>query len=203
MAETVLKDMYHIYNKSRGTANVHPSNNSDGDVEEDLSIVKPNIMSYNGVLNAWSNADGGEGPDQCERILDALSRETKFDGNPYLPIMPGVEPNVSTFNTVIKAWARSGLPESGERAEALLDYMNEQVEDYDEEGRGYIHNSEDYYDDEDDANIVRPNVITYNSVMNAWSRSGSPNAAEKAESILKRLLSHPMGKGGELRPNGI
>jgi len=103
----------------------------------------------------------------------------------------------------VKTWARSGLPESGERAEALLDYMNERVKDYDEEGRGYIHNSEDYYNNEDDANIVRPNVITYNSVMNAWSRSGSPNAAKKAESILKRLLSHPMGKGGELRPNGI
>eukprot|EP00957_Ditylum_brightwellii_P081678 6213082-Ditylum_brightwellii.AAC.1 len=62
--------------------------------------------------------------------------------------------NVSTFNTVINTWARSGLPELGERAEAFLDYMNKQVEDYNEEGRCYIHNSEDYYDNEDNANIV-------------------------------------------------
>eukprot|EP00957_Ditylum_brightwellii_P161731 12314068-Ditylum_brightwellii.AAC.1 len=82
-------------------------------------------------MNAWATSNVCSGPFEAE--------------------------NVSTFNTVIKTWARSGLPESGERAETLLDYMTEQVKDYDEEGRGYIHNSEDYYNNEDDANIVRPN----------------------------------------------
>jgi hypothetical protein len=34
---------------------------------------------------------------------------------------------------------------------------------------------------------VPPDVITYNSVMNAWARSGLPEGPEKAEGVFRRI----------------
>uniref|UniRef100_A0A7S1YQ98 Uncharacterized protein n=1 Tax=Ditylum brightwellii TaxID=49249 RepID=A0A7S1YQ98_9STRA len=55
-----------------------------------LDAAKSDVVNYLSVMNAWAMSNVRGGPFEAE--------------------------NVSTFNTVIKTWARSGLPDSGERA---------------------------------------------------------------------------------------
>jgi len=55
-----------------------------------LDAAKSDVVNYSSVMNAWAMSNVRGGPFEAE--------------------------NVSTFNTVIKTWARSGLPDSGERA---------------------------------------------------------------------------------------
>ena len=67
--------------------------------------------------------------------------------------------------------ARSGSPDAGERAEALLRRMEDlsKVDKYD----------------------VRPDTITFNTCIKAWCNSDRPDAAYKAEEVLSILEKNP------------
>lgn len=71
-----------------------------------------------------------------------------------------VHPNIVSYNLCISAWAKVG---NGERAEGILRKMNTLALK--------------------DASF-QPSTLTYNTVMNAYSKSPDADAAEKAEKIL-------------------
>jgi hypothetical protein len=79
-------------------------------------------------------------------------------GNPY------IKPDTVIFNSVIHAWANSGEPLVGKRAEATLNQMWE------------LHKV-------GDPNI-KPNTVSFNSVITAWTKSRDPSAGKRAEAIL-------------------
>eukprot|EP00957_Ditylum_brightwellii_P016793 1264033-Ditylum_brightwellii.AAC.1 len=58
-------------------------------------------------------------------------------------------------------------------------------------------------DDDDEENSLEPDVITYNSVMNAWINSGHMNAAKKAEFILQKMIQASSKKGNAVQPNTV
>jgi hypothetical protein len=71
------------------------------------------------------------------------------------------DPDVISYNGVVHAWARSGSPQAGERAEQVLRNMT----------------------------TVPPNARTYSTVMDAWSRSFAtcPDSAARAHALLTEM----------------
>jgi pentatricopeptide repeat protein len=102
--------------------------------------VEPDVVSYNTVILAWSNA--GE-PKRAEALLEemfhAWVQDTK-EGH-----ADSIRPDRVTFNTVISAWARSNDPDAAERAQSILRRM------YDAQDMGALK--------------VTPNIVTYNTML--------------------------------------
>jgi len=207
-AEATLKEMHalHLEQVKCGKVSLHPDDDDNDVVDMDSdNNIRPTIITYNVILNAWSNMSGNDrAPKRAEAILNLLleaagnrgesSAITTTSGD--LPVAPGVEPNIVTYNTLIKCWARSGSPEAGERAEAILSFMNGKL------GRNYLFNpisrAARWRND-----VVRPNVVTWNATMDCWSKSGAPNGASRAEELLLMMLDNPPGADGVIHPNAI
>ena len=80
-------------------------------------------------------------------------------------------------------WAKSGKGTFGARkAEALLKEMDEMCASGD--------------------SSIAPNVVTYNSVMNSWARSGTRCCGNKAEEYLD-LMWELYQAQGEIKPNDL
>jgi hypothetical protein len=83
------------------------------------------------------------------------------------------------YNVAIKAWAVSQDAQAGVRATALLEEL-EQVRK------------------------LQPDIITYNSVLSAWSRcTGNINAASQAERILQEMIVKSKANPEAPRPNTV
>jgi tetratricopeptide (TPR) repeat protein len=79
--------------------------------------LKPSIITYNNVINAWSRSGHPKAPEKAEEILRTLQAMTN---------QPGWEdmlPTTSTYGSVIHAWANSKSPSAAKRAEQLVKEM--------------------------------------------------------------------------------
>ena len=147
----------------------------------------PDATSFTAVLAAWSQAaatNRREAPERAQelfRLMQKFAAATQWES---------VQPNVVTYTSLLNCWAKSNHPEAPLRAEAILREMQNHHDQHDQ------HVAANHSDDDDDANennkkaavvVVRPNVISYNMVMNAWARSGRPEAAERVEEWFREL----------------
>lgn len=102
-----------------------------------------------------------------------------------LPVLT-VRPNRLSYNTVINSWAKSQLPESALRSEALLLRMirNFKAEPF---------------------ATATPDVVTFSSVLNALAKSKTVRLkAEKCSFILKAMIDlHENGGSHDTKPNVI
>ncbi len=144
--------------------------------------AKPDIISYNSVLNAFAKCGGPRSARRAEEMLDELedSYDKSRDGmegggrsSLSSSSMRNVCPDVYSYNIVISAWANCG---QADRAVALLDRMAHRTK----EGK---------------ARLI-PDATTYNSVLHAWSQSSDRNAPVKALGLLEIMLRlHEAGGG--------
>jgi hypothetical protein len=132
---------------------------STGDEE-----LKPNVISYNSVINAWAKTGTVHGAETALKLLDTMERE-------------GIADAIS-YNACIHAWARCGSKESGRKAEAILRRMKEQAARAKSSDVDYININQSY---------AEPNIRTYSSVIDAWSRSKNPTAPRRAQAILDEM----------------
>jgi len=169
--------------------------------------MRPTSYSFATVIKAWCMSGVSDGADRAEVILEDMMEWSKVEyqqqqreerksgkngGDTKITVM--VKPNVVAFNTVIDAWSRSYHPDAGNRGEALLRRMEEEIQN-----SPFCTDS----DDDDEENSLEPDVITYNSVMNAWINSGHMNAAKKAEFILQKMIRTSSKKGNAVQPNTV
>ena len=131
-------------------------------------------------MNAYANVGSTEAAFQAEATLDDLVLRAKADErenrnqDEHLRMVL-VRPDTIVFNSVIQCWATSGDIRAGKKSQRLLEEMKELS--------GISSNSEHKicFD-------THPDIITYNTVISAWSRSGDKNAAPRAEKIVKDLM---------------
>ena len=95
------------------------------------------------------------------------------------------QPNVISYSSIIDCWSKSGAPDAGSRAQALLDKMEMLSESRENK-------------------LVTPNVVTYSSVLSAYGRSGSPDSVQKANELLMRMEHlYKTGKNKTVKPNVV
>jgi hypothetical protein len=164
--------------------------------------VLPNVKSYNNIINAWCHTETEDAPERAEFILKALllrrSKHSMEDRDIITshPLVSTIRPDIVTFNLVLNAWAKSCQLQSGERAERLLNFMTNHASG--ENKFIPINHMKVSMNDLD----IEPDVISYNSTMNAWSKCGHENAVYRAENVLNRLIDE-YKKTGKVVPNSI
>jgi pentatricopeptide repeat protein len=201
---------------------------------------RPNIVSFNNVINAWAKSGRGDAAYKAE---DVLRNMIKYSNNGWSEITP----DVVSYNVAIKAWANSNHEDAPRRAEDLLHEMGKRGLVPDERSYSSVlmtwaRSKKDYAPDrayailknianlyERNATNVKPNdfccaavitaymnsgnakraeqtlleqceryettrdpdllpnVVSFNSVINAWSKSGQPEATQKAEALIQRM----------------
>lgn len=150
----------------------------DGVPHSEGSVVKPNVIMFNSVIHAWVNSNRGqEGAEQAEgilRMMEKLAESNELgevDENNSDDV--GLKPNTRTLSLVIDAWAQSeNTDKTGEAAQHAQDILDMMEKLY-REGQD-----------------VKPSYVSFTSCIAAWSRSvRHPDAAERAEALLDRLLN--------------
>lgn len=147
--------------------------------------LKPDTVTYNAVLNVWTKChqrhvdDTDDATTKCTNLLNDMLQRYNDIGD------PDIRPDDVTFNTVLHAIANDAyLGSSG----SISNDSNKKVL---------------LVDDDDDDNsppkrAVRlleqmllmghqPDIITYNSVLNAFAKHGSVESARCAELMLNNL----------------
>ena len=130
----------------------------EDDFESARNDVVPNKNAYNSYLEALSKQRKPECADEAERILKLLEdKSQQFGGSINL------RPDVITYTNALHCIALSEVDDSFQRGYAILTKM--------EEGSG----------------DVRPNLYTYNVLINVVAKSKLPNKAKVAVSFIKHM----------------
>lgn len=170
--------------------------NTTGDVS-----YLPNTITYNTVITAWAKEGGQE--DRVESLLEKM----------------GPLADTISYNALLLAFARSGHPDAGQRAEAILRRMplknsrsyttvidaysrsHEYHTDSADRAHNLLDEMEDIYDQTRDV-MMRPNCVSYSTVINAYSLSNDPKKAQKAWDILQHMKELAAeGKNSRARPS--
>lgn len=190
--------MLHSYSKS---GNGKRAESLFNEMCEEKSLVRPDSVSYNTVISAWSRSQDRDAPKRAEIILEKM---IEHDGN--------VQPNSITFNSVIGVWLKSKSPETASNCERIFGVMNDMYEDghlqvkpdavtfnslirawslsTDEEAseraEAVFHEMKRQYESGDGRS--KPTAATYGSLINVWAKSKRHHAGQKAEDYLRSLI---------------
>ncbi|CAB9520004.1 Pentatricopeptide repeat-containing protein [Seminavis robusta] len=152
--------------------------------------LQPNIVSYNTVLAAYAKSRGGlPAAEQAEQFLEEQV----------------VQPDVVSYNALLVCWARSGVPHAGERAEAILRQMpvTPNTKSYATamdalarcarsdslsaaRAHGLLKELQEAFEETGDE-ALRPNCISYSSVIHAYAVSKEPQKAQRAFALLEEM----------------
>jgi pentatricopeptide repeat protein len=158
--------------------------------------ITPNIVVYNTVITAWANSHHKDAPQRAEDLLHEMRRL-------------GLDPNEISYSSVLTTWARSKKDYAPDRAYAILTHVARVYEKnvtyvkpnifccsaviiaYVKHGNAKraeqtLLEQCERYEMTKDPDLL-PNVLCFNSVINAWSKSGQPEAAHMAEALLQRM----------------
>eukprot|EP00814_Leptocylindrus_danicus_P015987 CAMPEP_0116026082 /NCGR_PEP_ID=MMETSP0321-20121206/13575_1 /TAXON_ID=163516 /ORGANISM="Leptocylindrus danicus var. danicus, Strain B650" /LENGTH=651 /DNA_ID=CAMNT_0003498685 /DNA_START=121 /DNA_END=2074 /DNA_ORIENTATION=- len=137
--------------------------------------ARSNQIAYNKLIHGLAKAGELE---RAERMLEQMSSSSS-----------GCVPDIVSFNGVLHALAKSGKRGSAQRAEELLQRLEVM-----------------HYEQNSNANeIVRPDLYTYNTVIDAWAKSCKyePDAAERAEALLRRMEEMYASGNKSVKPDTV
>ena len=131
--------------------------------------IFPELITYNIVLDAWSRQSGRQerhlpgkkGDDTAARRAESLLHQMRDNRD-------DVRPDKVSYNTVLNAWAKSGVSDvAGQRAREFLAEMKQEYRAGNER--------------------LKPDAITFNIVIGLIARSGMPGCLDEANSLLEEM----------------
>ena len=145
---------------------------SDGTHHYSRSLL-PNTISYNHVLHAFAKSNGGKRAAlQCDIILDRMMSRCRTKNE---EVSPAPEPSVTTFNTAMHAWSKSGDVNAGIQAENIFRRMEEWN-----------------YDAENDCQSmfkgVQPNTRSLATVIDSWANSHHEKSFDRILAIFHHAV---------------
>ena len=190
-AESFLKNMIELY-------------------DAELFDTKPGLYCYNYVLHCWAQSEnavdaGQRSFDLLEQMqdrdiapdtssinccLEAFARSKTVEETEALLLQfcrkhvedsrLNPQPDVISFTTVLKSWAKANLPESPDKIMSLLIKLNQYGWD-----------------------SCKPDVVCYSIAINCWSKSNREDAAEQAEAVLRLMLEAERTGERRLQPDSF
>lgn len=165
------------------------------------------LHNYNNVINAWcqceKNSDASLSvSEKAEAILDYLFEQHRKG-------VKALSPNNISFNLCIKSWCQSSRPDAADRAEQILrrkeifakehsdvfitasDYNQVIAKWRDDEVNGPDRARKLFKEmDQNYGNAAeltaRPNIVTFNSLLDVLAKSKSRDLAEECEELLRQ-----------------
>jgi len=118
-------------------------------------VVRPNRLSYNSVINAWAKSSMPEAAVRAEDLLLRMIKSFKSEA------FSTITPDAVTFASVLNALAKSRTTiMKAEKCGAILKAMID------------LHEDDGSYDS-------KPNIVCYNTVLNACAFSARGNPEER------------------------
>jgi len=168
--------------------------------------MRPDLEGYISVITAWSSSYASEAPERIQKHLTTIKKR-RAEGDTIFKM------NDRIYAALIQAYANSGRENSASTALSIFEATPEDMRTtpvYNaliQAQGGDSSKAEDllqemhhlYFMDGND--FVEPDVESFNSVLQAWLRSGSPMTAWRCDGIFKRMQS--LSSSGELnaKPN--
>lgn len=135
---------------------------------------KPDIYSYQSLIQAWARTSLPGSPQKAEQILRYLDQQSE-DGD------KGLSPNVYCFTTTIHAWAKSCEKKRARSAYEILQHMRKR----------YMENY---------SKRVKPNVVAFTAVLNACSWPEDFSERQEAFQIAQLTMAE-LSLGTYDKPN--
>lgn len=183
--------------------------------------VRPNTVTFNTVLYSWANSLSPRAPARAEELLQHMERLYQA-GN------KDVEPDAYSYTSVIQTWAASKRKVSVTKAKHLLSQMeklavergkhirpnkvtytclmlaisNTGLYGSAEEANELLDRMWETYEKEGDVTI-KPDTVTFSSVIASWSRENSTVAHEKALELLERMDDLSAAGHEDICPNAF
>jgi hypothetical protein len=180
-------------------------------------LVRPQLWSYNAVCLAHANRKGEYG--SAKKAEDWLLKMATMETNDGTVI----QPDIMTFNMILKAWKNSGERRGPDRAMEILRLMvklyadgssavppdaisfNTVMHAYAEQGRGAdATEALEYIKTVVKEHQLRVDLTTsYNAAIHAWDNSRDKNAGTHAEQLLKRMFADSRDDHVIVKPNEL
>lgn len=168
-------------------------------------------ISYNGVIKAYAKSRSNLAVRRAESILDRM--ELSYERLMKQDVQEGtlaemVKPNIRSYSTLLDAYSRNPHKKTAEESEMLLDRVRRRYEETDDPDLAvnvYAVNSVLHHWSKSNRGVEGAigatallnrmkeeglvDTISYNTVIDAWARSGAEDAGAKAESILRNMQS--------------
>eukprot|EP00553_Chaetoceros_curvisetus_P013306 CAMPEP_0204638090 /NCGR_PEP_ID=MMETSP0717-20131115/38520_1 /ASSEMBLY_ACC=CAM_ASM_000666 /TAXON_ID=230516 /ORGANISM="Chaetoceros curvisetus" /LENGTH=178 /DNA_ID=CAMNT_0051657741 /DNA_START=155 /DNA_END=688 /DNA_ORIENTATION=+ len=143
------------------------------------------------AIDAWAKTGGKQAADRACEIHRGMVDAYRRTGD------ENIRPSTISYNAVINAWSKSECDaKAAIRAEAILNEMLEEWRRERAKSRGTEtgHHDDDLrYENADNdnctesENIVKPDVVSFTSVIDTWAKSGNKDGAAKAMNLLKQM----------------
>ena len=149
------------------------------------SSDRPNAPFMNAWIHLLAKA-ASSSPKDATELVGIAKEVLRFMQREYASGNADMKPCKISYTAMIAVLAQTGTVAAAQQAEAMLDEL--------EQLWNLTNHDPDYL----------PNAKTFASVLNAWAKSGSPNAVGVADRILHRMedLYNRTGSD-ELKPNLI
>lgn len=159
--------------------------------EENAEDCKPDVYTYQSLIQAWSRTSLPGAPQKAEQILSFMDEEASSGKKNCQRLAP----NAYCFTTVIHSWARSSEKNRARHAYQLLNVMT----------RRYHDAKNNYNENKTKKNkslytLLKPNVKTFTSVLNACARPVNKSEKEDAYAIAKLTMAE-LSVGTYGKPN--
>ena len=188
-----------------------PDVHVNGNTEQASGPLRRNKLThlYNNTLNTWSAIAASESDPMVaknaalrgEKLLLDLAMSQKNKAGPgqeqdsntnngkqqRSTLLEWIQPDIVSFNTIINAWSKSGRYEhvrghkrdvttvtAAERAQAILTLLQD------------LHDESQDFESVDD--VLLPNRMSYEAVIQAWSRAMDREAPTRAMTVLEDML---------------
>jgi len=177
----------------------------DGNLQS--TMPHPDTIVFNVAIDALAKSGVEDAPQRAEALLQKM-KDLTGDG------WANVKPDRQTYNIVMSVWAKSQHPGAAQRAEVLLEESpqpdaisfsivmdawckSENIGSADRCYQILQHMKEFYRSGKNEE--IKPNAISYGTVIAAFAKSGR---AKEAQTILQELLDEfDRTKDADLLPN--
>jgi len=185
--------------------------------QEGNKEAKPNKRTFTSVLLAWSRSDHDNPAERALAILDWMKKLHNSG------VLDDIKPNRINYTAVLYSIARAreqkiNGQDPRQLALSLLDEMEEQAAAGDEDSRPNVvaYNSALHtysnlgdglgaqellarmvHNEQRGLLLEKPDIISWNSVVEAWSNSTDHTAVHRAEAVLDRMTT--LHESGELQ----
>ena len=173
------------------------------------SHVDPQIEMFGTLMNAWAESSQPDAIEQGFAVLRLMSEEPKC-------MRLGVRPNTVIFGSLLKCILKSNSQDAGKGAVRLLDEMQRRYKAGDNDVKpneisfryaikaclqaGDTKRAEALLSRMEKSDMP-PNIRLYTDILLYWSQVGTPNAAEQAEQLLRRMKQLARTMSPALKPN--
>lgn len=193
LAEEMLDDLEELYDlrRRRRRRSAGGGETVVGTTTASSVDIRPDVYSYNIVIGAWANCGYAN---RAVSLLDRMTRQANRGRT-------ALQPDATTYNSVLHAWSQSSDRNAPVKALGLLEIMLRLRESGSGSGGGGGGGGGGAGRSAGANNF--PDVLSFSTVINAFSKSKYPRKARQSRDLLKRMkhLYETGGRRMEMRPN--